>query len=367
MSTTLPLIPGRLLDRLRSPWFGIDIGTHAIKVAQVARARHGWQIINKSSVVLREAKVFNGGEYVDGALTDVVRRAFPTASRFRCRNAACLLPMSAMELRSFEVPAGTDEELRGIVEQEVSANAEDGSSEMEFDLWRNGNSAGRQDNMVNVSALMVSRRIATAVGTDLFKAGIRCEVLDGLPFALARAVQMADPRNVKRATAAIDWGFSSAIFILVMDGRPVYSRPFLDCGVRRLVDAVCKGLGLPFLEGEQLLTTYGPLPTSTNSSSNDIRTTMAQIASGPLRQFAEEIKKTLSYLKQQPELLPQRIWLFGGGATFDGVAESLSESVGLETVVWQLPTEPSGGHDAFDRTQALYGPAIALSALAGER
>ncbi len=168
--------------------------------------------------------------------------------------------------------------------------------------------------------------------------------------------------------AAIDWGFTSALFTLVVDGRPVFARTLRDCGMRHLMNALSERLGLSHNECWQLLTSYGfSANASGGASSGEIGQVLTQLADAPFRQLLEETEKTLSFLRQDyHELFPQRFWLFGGGATIPNVANLIAAAVGMETAVWQLVPSSSDANSVADPVQAVLGPAIALSALAGD-
>ena len=149
---------------------------------------------------------------------------------------------------------------------------------------------------------------------------------------------------------------------------------FRDCGMRHLMDALSERLRLSHNECWQLLTSYGFSANALGgTSSDDVRQVLTQLADTPFRKLLEETEKTLSFLRQQyHELFPQRLWLFGGGATIRNVANLIDVAVGIETGVWQImPSSSDTGHrpkggPPAGPVQAVLGPAIALSALAGD-
>jgi hypothetical protein len=89
---------------------------------------------------------------------------------------------------------------------------------------------------------------------------------------------------------------------------------------------------------------------------------MVQCAQPVIAQLQQELKKTLDYLKQEyPKVLPERLWLFGGGALIPGIVDRLKEISGLETRLWHLPaSEPAMESDPW---QAVFGAAATLSML----
>jgi hypothetical protein len=95
---------------------------------------------------------------------------------------------------------------------------------------------------------------------------------------------------------------------------------------------------------------------------------VAELISEPLEQLRGELARTISHLQsQRRSIVPQGVYLFGGGATMRGLAEHLTEKLELEHRVWQF-----GGSDATESRldgvpTCLLGPAVALSALAWEK
>ncbi len=86
---------------------------------------------------------------------------------------------------------------------------------------------------------------------------------------------------------------------------------------------------------------------------------MRQILQQPLGVLAAEILRTISYLQQQRSLIPQQLWLFGGGALLRDMPEHISSVTGITARPWVLsPGDPGA------ETDAMFGTAAALSALA---
>ncbi len=95
---------------------------------------------------------------------------------------------------------------------------------------------------------------------------------------------------------------------------------------------------------------------------------VAELISEPLDKLRQELARTISHLQgRRRTIVPQGVYLFGGGATIRGLSEHLTEKLDLEHRVWQF--------DGFDSAETLqsslhtcmFGPAVALSALAWEK
>ncbi len=356
----------RLFRRRTTGWSGVDVGTYAIKVAQVEHDRTGWRLVATRIIPIQDGQEVDEQTLSDGSIGQTIRAGLATRSGFRGRKTACALPMSVMDLLSLELPCASDSEIRQMVEQELESGMDGQREPREFDFWQCQRPVNERDEITQVSVLSVSRQAESSIAQGLLSAGLHCHVLDGLPFCLARAVKMASPEGDRTPMAAIDWGFTSALFTLVVDGRPVFARTLRDCGMRHLMDALSERLRLSHNECCQLLTSYG-FSANALGGAGDVRQVLTQFADAPFRQLLEETEKTLSFLRHRyHELFPQRLWLFGGGAMIGNVANLIAATVGIETGVWQLVPSSTDTNSATDPVQAVLGPAIALSALAGD-
>jgi Tfp pilus assembly PilM family ATPase len=236
-----------------------------------------------------------------------------------------------------------------------------------FDFWEtHGRGTAGQSNLESVSVLSVAHDEAVEVAKGLSRSGFYCEALDGLPLALARAVQMASAAANETPVAALDWGSTSATFCIVRDGRALFTRHLRDCGFAALPAAVAEALSLPVDDAEQLLATYGLSdPSRRDDTLADIQEILTDVSSEPLGAVVAQLDKTLSYPElHRSGLVPESIWLFGGGATVRNVPAVLSERIGMPIHAWALPH--TGALDPIGPSPLLplLGPAIALSALA---
>ncbi len=346
-------------------YIGIDLGSSAVKLCRSsASARSGGSSMRR---VLRRA------------LTDAPQDAAGFASAwqsrapgedlrlgFAGRSAACVLSASSTDLRALRLPEGSEPELRAMVAHEMESQYAEGSGRRAFDFWDSHPPVEGQTQLENVSVLSVLEDEAAAVVRSLEASGLRCEVLDGLPLALARAVALVSPQETEGPVAVLDWGHSNATFSVLCRRRPVFTRYLRDCGFAALPSAVCEALGLSPADAEQLLSTYGlPREERSGDESWEIREILGDIVAEALEALVGELRRTLSYPElHRSQLIPQRIWLVGGGATLGQLDIFLRRHLGLPFEVWRLPAG-CGSLGSAVPGQLLAG-AVALSAVAWE-
>ena len=351
-------------------WIGVDVGTRTIKLAQVERVRQGLRLVD-AKIVQRHTPWTDGNEELPTSPEpshEEIGAALALGEDFVGRTSACVLPMGVHDIRAMHIPGGSESDRRAMIASELDAIFESESQSREFGFWEINipETTGRQD-MENVGVLSLRRPWTAQVATDFSRARLNCQLLDGLPLALARAVQMAiSPLEGGEPIAAVDLGFSSTTFCIVQDGRPQYTRCVRGCSLGQMIKSVRTTLGVSLDEAQYLLTTQGlPDPQHQDEQNEDLRAVIAEAASDALNELVEQLGKTLAYFgAHRPSLSPDRIWLFGGGTTVRGVTPYLARAIPLPIDVWQLPqVHGSKDVDAGCPTSML-ATAIALSALA---
>ncbi len=348
-------------------WIGIDLGTRAIKLAQVERV--GAQFRLASARVIRRGPAAGDNGSPDAAVAwwgDVCRRE-TLREGFSGRRAACVLSASETDLRAVHIPEGVEAERHAMIASELETIYTGNAAARVFDYWEtHPQSSAGQSNLESVTVLSVAEDEAVDVATGLSRSGFHCEALDGLPLALARAVQLASAVPCETPIAALDWGSTSATFCIVRDGGAVFTRHLRDCGFAALPAAVAEALTLSVDDAEQLLATHGLCdPTRRDDALFDVQEILSDISSEPLSTIVAQLDKTLAYPElHRSGLVPERIWLFGGGATVRNVSAVLSERIGLPVQAWTLPQSGAGEGIGPSPPLPLLGPAIALSAMA---
>src|SRR4029079_15284477 len=90
-------------------------------------------------------------------------------------------------------------------------------------------------------------------------------------------------------------------------------------------------------EAQKLLTDRG-LPSQIRDDTQELQEVIAEVAAQPLQVFAEELERTITFLRQQRgrALVPQKIVLFGGGAAIRNIGPYLTDKVDVAVAPWSL-------------------------------
>lgn len=344
-------------------WIGVDIGSHSVKLVQVERS--GSRIQLSEGLVIRRREAWDDSTSVTSPLADSgeeMRAGLALGQAFSGTTAAAMLTMGLCDIRALNVPDGNSIERRDLVAEELTTLTGSSIEDREFDFWPIEVGGDGSASPENVLAVSISRDWSHQVAKDLSEAKLVGQVLDVLPLALARAVEIGAPGSSRRPIAAVDWGYRRATICIVLDGHPVFVRCLRDSGFAAVISALSKSLSITSEEAQKLLTDHG-LPNGAESDGDELQAVIAEVAAQPLMNFAEEVERTVTFLRQQRrQLVPEKIVLFGGGAAVRNIAPFLSQKVEACFVPWSLEGQTSSRAGPLP----LLGPAVALSALAWE-
>jgi Tfp pilus assembly PilM family ATPase len=351
-------------------WIGVDIGTHAVKLAQIVRDGGGARLYR--TAVIPRATYWTGddGQALGQPLSSSMEiRAARECVGFAGRNGVGLLPMNVCQLRGLNVPPGEEHERRSIIEDELSPEWEEQNVSMNFDFWElEGGQAERGADSFNVNVLAVSRPWVGQVAGDFRAAGLDCWAVDGTPLAMARAVALVGGAASGRRALAVDWGCSNTTLCVVGDGRAWYTRRSPNCGFGRALEQIASTMGVTLDQARHLVDVHG-LPSPAGAANDDAADTKVQAAiydalAPTLERLCDQVRRTLQFLEMQRRYLhPVAVWMLGGGGSLRNVGPWLAHELQIPVHVWTLPCEPVSMASAGNRA-ALFAGAAALSALA---
>ena len=348
---------GTLPGTGRRAWLGVDIGTHAVKLARVARRGRNWNVVLSRLVPAAPPTGLSHSTIADGQLGELLRRHVPRVVVSGGKSAGCVVSASMLRMQTCEVPPGSKSESRQMVSYELDPGNE--SKAPQFDFFENRVSRPGEEGMQTLTVLSLPHSTASHVAEDLWSNGIWCQTLDTMPSALARAVGLVDRQAAHETVIALDWGATSPTLTLISEGLPVFTRSFRECGLATAIEQAREQFGLSSEDVWQLLSNVAAQGSDPHALQNAKRL-LTRLFEGTFMEFLEEVLKTQSYLASQAyKLRPSRIWLFGGGALIPGVIEGLRDATGLDVRRWGLPSTNRSESNAL---HALYGPAIAMSA-----
>lgn len=337
-------------------WIGIDVGSAWVKVAQVESTGARLRLRAAAAIPVHDVSV--DGDLNWGLLATAIRNLRDDTT-LRGRNTACVLTNQSYQCERLDFdgdPTEQREEILRVISKRMSRP----ESDIAVDFWtlpdRRRQSA--------VQTVAMKKRTGDELGRALNKAGLSISCLDSPMTVAARcaALQMSGrtPRNV----AVINWGQSMATLTAVNDGVPCFHRGFRNCGLANGIQALANHLSISTADATVLLQRYG-LPQSTQTTAQmRIATTIFGALRGPLRDFRNELERTLAYIGRKLGLgQPEGILLTGGGGCIPGLDAWLADDTGYPTECWSPDRTVLSCPLSRETSLPLFAQAVALSAL----
>lgn len=353
-----------MLFARKTGWIGVDVGTSAVKVAQLVRHGRRWRLAAASVVPRRTAwpAAVAPDDEARSSL-DEFQAAQSLEPNYQGRRVAASLPMAVCDVHALDRLLEGEPRARDLIRKTIETTTGQSAQPFELDYWTSSRGdKGSQRGWTNV--LTVVRNWSDQLCDDVARVGWSCEMIDGLPFAMARAVGMVSHDSSGAPIAALDWGSAHATLCVVVDGQPTYVRCLKDCPWHRVLTALADSLELSQPEAEALVTEHG-LPDPAAESPSESSGLIQEIIADPLDGLVGELRRTLEHFQYQRRTAgPKQLYLMGGGATLNRLDAQLAARLGIEVRVWQLRAETSGTASDMADSSCLFAPAAALSALA---
>jgi Tfp pilus assembly PilM family ATPase len=371
----------RICDRVFNRsygWTGVEIGCHAIHMAQVRRIDHSWQLAAVWSV---EHPSHCSTESTESSSQDdetfgwlpsesICEKGLDTTleylrdlnTLFKGNYCAATLNDGMIDYREMELPQCNPSESLSMVHSEIALESESEMEQLIAGCWQLPNN---RPNAITASfgAVSVKRSTAQRIANDLLAVGFECQTLDAVPCAMARATAMVtDDKQV--ATLAVDIGYKQATITLVHNGQPILSRGIRNLGLLPLIEQIATSFEITLSDSKTLLfqaTAGRSVPTD---DQDQFTNPLQQVLNQYMHILALEIDKTIEYANRAYRTITaSQLLLMGDGCRIPSVQCELASRVGLLTQIWSIDLSSN----LFGEQQiASFAIAAGLSALAWE-
>lgn len=337
-------------------WTGIEIGCHEIKLAQVSKKGSQWSLSATWSIenpvpfqgeikdlpslqANRDQEWFGWTEahdILDEGIAQLLSESDKLNGLFKGKYCAATLSDGMIEYREMDLPVCDPAEARAIVDSEVALEAECEPNELVSDFWKLPKSRSRTET-ASYAAVSLKSNTAERIALDLLRIGFDCLVMDAVPCASARAIQMMIPEETYTCIA-VDLGYGPPTMTLVQNGVPVLTRSLRSCSLISVLKNIAATFEVNLADAQTLL--------FQSSTFDDTNALNQEGFSNPLRRAIEsylqtlslEIKKTVQFSDRAfQSITPERIVLMGAGVKIPRIAETLERKTNLLTDFWNIP------------------------------
>lgn len=311
---------------------GLDIGSHAVRAAEVTLGRPA-ELTGFGQVGLPRGAVEHGEVIDPGAVAAAIRRLWKEA-HLRDRRVRLGLASLRTIIRQVEMPAMQEDELRGALEFQAGEFIPLPPEEtlLDFQVLERLESAEGEAMMRVLIAAVHRDTLQTAV-TAVREAGLQTVAVDLAPFGLVRALAAVpgapaqpEPGEGEAGPGAeviVSVG-SGVTIVVVHEAGVVRFVRIVDLGGDDLTAAVQQVLDVGFDEAEALKRQLGAVP--------ERRDEALTALDPPLAALVNEIRGSVDFYAAQAGALPlERALLTGGGVLLDGFDARISDALAVPT------------------------------------
>ena len=380
----LDFISHRLFNRSYG-WTGLEIGCHAIHMAQVRKIEDGWEMAAVWSIehpapyvmeiaLPRAAEPqenssecdesfgwLSGDTICEHGLGGTLEQLENLEYLFQGSHCAATLTDGMIAYRELDLPLCEPSETKSMILSEIAIETECDVEELLTECWVLPQNRPRT-NTTSYGTVSLKRSTAMLLASDLLRAGFECQTLDAIPCAMARATSMV-ARDSSVAILAIDLGYQQSTITLVHNGQPVLSRALRNLGLIQLLEQIAVSFEVSISDAQTLLF-QSPSSQGHSNEAHGFSDLLQQRLSGYLHTLSNEIDKTIHYANRSYRTMsPGLILLMGAGVRIPAVEQAIEHRVGLRTQSWMIDVcENLFGNQHI----ATFAVAAGLSALAWE-
>ncbi len=331
--------------------FGVDIGTHSIKVVQFSGSEEKPSFVAAGQTQTSADPASDKEEDMEAIAENI--RSLHKEAHITTEKVITALPESQVFTRVVEMPNINSNELKNAISWEAEQYVPIPISEVKLD-WQ---ILGDSQNPGKVEILLVAAptNLINRYLTILKKASLIVVSLETEITAVVRSlVQRVDGAPT---TMVVSIGASTTDLSIVRDSRISFTRS-ISTGGLALARGVAQELGFELDQATEYMKTYGLDPTSLEGK-------VMQAMKPIFDVILNEIRRSLAYyMTKHPESPVKRIIVTGGTAKLPGLVIYLAEALGIEVQLgnpWEGLSLPSKMENKLNEEATSYAVSVGLA------
>lgn len=305
-------------------FFGIDIGNHSIKVAEI-KYRGDNAILERVGSIETPFGVIgnNDADSIEKLAQSI--KDVKNATGIVTNKVVAALPESVIFSRVLEVPFSGDE---GKIEETVYWEAKQyipiAVEDVQLDWLPIQEKKIGNNKIMQILLVAAPKKIVTEYQNLMQKAGLELIALETESIATARSISYK--MNFEKPILILDFGAQGTDMSVVKGNKLIFAQS-LGTGADALTKAISNDYGIAEQQAEQYKRAYGLLP---DQGEGKIAKSLAPV----MEIVINEINKTVNYFKANlQESTPEQIFIVGDGAKLLGLAEFMSTRLGIKTTI----------------------------------
>lgn len=303
-----------------APIVGLDVGTSAVRAAQVSSGRSGYALTAYGQIPLIPGSVVDGEIRDPGAVSEAISLLWKR-SKLRSKKVVIGLANQRVVVRQVELPFLEEKELRSSIQFQVAEHIPMPVEEAELDFQvLSDYTTDEGEHMMSVLLVAAASDMVERFVDTVQTAGLEVVGVDLTPFAVARAISPAarGEEGIAGAQAIVDVGAGVTNIIVHVGGEPRFVRILL-VGGDDITAALARELNVDQEEAEAI-----KLDLSKGVGTMDAR----RILSREVDSLVEEIRGSIDYYNSREEgETVATVLLTGGGSRAQGLLQKMETSL----------------------------------------
>jgi type IV pilus assembly protein PilM len=338
------------------PVVGLDIGTSAVRAAQVTSGRGGFSLTGFAQVPLPSGAVVDGEVRDEAAVAEALTQLWKRA-RLKSKRVVVGVANQRVVVRQVDLPYLEEKEFKSALQFQVADHipmpVED--AELDYQIIEDFETA-TGERMMRVLLVAAATDMVNGFVSAISAAKLEPVGVDLTPFAVARAVSPAARGEVGQqgAEAIIDVGAGVTNILIHVGGEPRFVRILL-VGGDDLTGSLASGLGISPEEAEAVKMDLG----------RGLGTPQAnQILAGRVDSLVDEIRGSVDYYASQQEVeRVSAITITGGASLSAGLVNKLEQTVRVEVRRGAPLSQMNFGKSGLNQAQAVQVEPVAAAAI----
>jgi type IV pilus assembly protein PilM len=329
-----------------STGFGLDVGSSAVKVVQLAPRNGGFALQAIAILPLPADAIADGAIKDPPAVVEAVKEAVARAG-IKTREATIAISGRELIIKKVQIPEIPRKELHDAVQLEAEHHIPFAIDEVFVDY----HVVGAHDGSMDLILVAVKKSKVMEYLSVVEEAGLEPLTVDVDGFALSNQYEVNYPDDAGEAVALIDLGASIMKTNVMKGGTTLFARD-IPFGGAHYTQAISQRLHIPFAQAET-----AKLGRDSEVKWESLVPALEEVS----RELALEVQRTFDYFASTAESEPiSKIVLAGGCAQLPGLTDYLSST-------WGIPVELCKPFEriAFDPVHAAEiaeaGPSLAVA------
>ncbi len=333
-------------------FFGLDIGTNAIRAVQLSKSGNGWNLVHYGYTQVDSGLTSSDSPEAKRKLGEAIMTTIGQAG-IKTQNVAVGLPSSKTFTTIIDMPKVPEQELKASmkyqVDQYIPMAAEDAKTD-----WALLGDSLRVPGQCEVLLTSVANAYAEERLEFIEALGFNVIAEEPDPIAIVRSLT---PPNTQDARLIIDIGENSADLAVIYGDSPRLVRT-VPTGLQAMVRAAVQNLNVQDTQARQFILKFGLAPDRLDGQ-------VLRAIDGVLDNFSSELVKSIKFFQTRyPNLPVSGIILSGFGATIPQIDKYVAAKAGIPVAVgnpWQRVSISTADQQQLAPVAAEFATAVGLA------